>query len=145
MRFLFAENSTFGHRGKIIVALSVIWGAIGFTILQAPESLTLKDPLYLVGLLPAWIRAWVWVGAAAVAIGFSRNKHTSALDKYAFVALIVPVAIRFFSFLYSGTIHLVLEREFDAYRFMLAFIWGMIMLVVLLLSRWPEPGKETTK
>lgn len=119
-----------GFRGTSLAFLALVWFAVGARIANDPDP----DPTYmlLVEWLPVEVRVALWWVPALVAfiVAWLPTRH----GKFGFVALVIPAAIRAFSFTIASPWHPELRWD--------ALVWVGVVGYILTVSAWPEPARR---
>lgn len=126
--------SQLGFRGRALLMLGVVWCLIGLGVVGEPSTPGVWHHTW-----PDWVRIAMWVGCGATAVVFAwRPKGAS--DAIGWVALYLPPAVRAVSFLVAWSDYLLpLGGAGFARGWVSALIYGAMVAMVTLLSRWPEP------
>lgn len=114
------------RRAAMLCLFAVVWVTVGLRIIEQPRAVASHTlPLEY---LPTWLRAGIWFASAAcavVAAWWPRGR-----DKWGWVALTIPASMRAASFCGAAALGWMSWWSPAA--------WVAILLVILLLSSWPE-------
>lgn len=128
-----ARIPRYGYRGRALTLVGLVWILVGLTVLREPERVPLVSEW-----LPLWLRVALWTGAGLVAL--LTSWWPPGRDRWGFMALVVPAAIRALAYAWSWTLGLVSDGELgDSADWIGATGWVAIVGFVLLLAAWPEP------
>lgn len=130
----------FGYRGRALTFVGLIWLLIGIRV--ATDPIADPDHLLLVEQLPVWLRVCLWIAGGVTAIVTAW--WPTGADRFGFMALVVPAAIRTGSFAWSAFLGLVTRGEVGNARHWLdATAWAVVVgFIVLVLAPWPEPAER---
>ena len=121
-----------GWRGFALLAVALLWIAIGANVLLDPN----RNPHLFHTHLPVWLRLCFWWGAAAGAIIFA---WWPCKQSYGFGCLLVPLLQRFLSYLWA-----LVTAPQPAFLVQAA-IWGFCIIVVLLFAFGLKPTKRAVE
>lgn len=126
-----------GFRGRALTLFGAVWVLIGVLVAQDPV-LDLEHPI-LLELLPHSVRVALWISAGTAALITAWWPPGS--DRMGFIALVVPAGLRTGSYGWSAVMGAVTDQNIgDATDWPQAIAWGLVVALVLLIARWPEPG-----
>lgn len=118
--------------------LGVVWMFVGYQLVWHGEPEPGVNPVPL-ELLPISVRAGIWFASAAVA--FVTAIWPPGRDRFGFMALVIPGALRALSYWWALGAGLVTGNEIgDYHRWDDALVWTAEVLFVVMLASWPEPA-----
>ncbi|WGH20313.1 membrane protein [Arthrobacter phage MaGuCo] len=124
-----------GRRGAALVVLAVAFLATGAELLAnwpAPDV----EHFLLHTYLPVPVRAALWVLPGVAALVAATCKGTGR-DGFGFAALVVPLAIRAASYLWSAVAYLFGFNTWP-WAWTGALTWLFLLGLVLVIAGWPE-------
>jgi hypothetical protein len=132
-----ALERRFGYRGRALTLVGTVWVLVGIGVLLHPYQH--PDALLLHERLPLALRTILWLGAGVCALVTSW--WPPGADRFGFMALVVPAAIRAGSYAWSAFLGLLTHNHVgQATQWVDAVAWLAIVAFVQLLAAWPEPA-----
>jgi hypothetical protein len=125
-----------GRRGATLAILGVAFLIIGVKALLAPVE-PVEDRYLLYSLLPAGVRAVLWMLPAVLAI-VAAFKPTGR-DGFGFAALAGPPCVMIGSYVWSTVAHFVGVGEWS-FGWTSAITWLMVLTLLSVIAGWPEPA-----
>lgn len=150
MRFLLSNQKVvLGFRGKVILHFAVIWFLMGVALLMTPSSSS-KDlaialehnnghTMLFMLYVPTAIRAAIWFISAGLAVAYARTDPARPADRIAWGALVVPMAVEGFCYLWAFVFNVVFFGNVIFLYLVGVVLYGFFTSLVLALSSWPEP------
>jgi hypothetical protein len=86
--------------------------------------------------LPDPIRAALWIIPGVAAL-FAATHRGTGKDGYGFAALVVPVIVRFASYVWATVAFLVGAGTWP-HGWVYALIWAGLLSIILIIAGWPE-------
>ena len=96
-----------GRRGASLLLFAMVWFAVGLRLITEVD----EDPLHtnLTEILPLWLRVAIWWIPAVVALVTICWPSGGSRNKWGFVALVLPAALRAVSFLTTAVLGFLAE------------------------------------
>lgn len=127
----------FGYRGRALTLVGVVWVLVGVGVLLHP--IATPEALLLHERIPVAARVVLWMGAGVCAL--ITSWWPPGADRFGFMALVVPAAIRAGSYAWSAFLGMVTGNDVGrASQWVDALAWIAIVAFVQLLAAWPEPA-----
>lgn len=124
-----------GERGMDLLLLGFIWLLLGFAIAEGNE--THRAYVFVIEYLPIPLRVAIWWGAAAVA--FITAWWPAGKDRWGFVALVIPPALRATSHVVAVISGYLTDDKYGYHQdWIPALSWVTVTLFVWRLARHPE-------
>jgi hypothetical protein len=125
-----------GRRGAVLLILGIAWVLQGARVAVRPYS----PPEHLHEMLPGWLRVGMWVVAGGIAVYAAFRRHPGQ-DTPGFVALMVPLGIRAFSYVWGSFTWLFTEQG-SAVAALDATLWIVLVVLVVTIAGWAEPRPQ---
>lgn len=129
-----------GRRGGFLLLFGIAWVAIGLAIQPPPPSRTVLFPHELI---PWPARLVIWLAGAVPAIICSPMRKPGK-DRWGFILLCIPVAIRAVSY-FIGVIEGLFIPEYQSLvgiGFAGGVVYSVVLGAIMLVAGWPEPRPE---
>lgn len=124
-----------GRRGAALVVLGLAFVFTGVEMLvnqPQPDY----DRFLLHTYMPFPVRAALWIVPGVLAL-FAATRHGTGRDGFGFAALVVPLALRTASYVWSSVAYLAGVSTWP-FAWTGALTWVALLALVLIISGWPE-------
>ncbi|HEX6514801.1 MAG TPA: hypothetical protein VF049_04460 [Nocardioidaceae bacterium] len=133
-----APAQRFGYRGRALTLVGLVWILIGAAVILHPYE-HLAPRILLHEHIPVPVRVVLWVGAGVCALVTSW--WPPGADRFGFMALVIPAAIRAGSYGWTAFLGFVTHNQLGNHNAWIpAAAWAVIVAFVQLLAAWPEPA-----
>lgn len=123
-----------GRRGSFLLFLALLDLVYGFSLLLPTADARINPSfLFLANILPLELWGLLWLAVGLVCLVFAFRKQ----DSFGFAAAMFLKILWAMTFL-LGWIFVGLPRAYLS-----ATIWGAFVIIIWLISTWPEGGKRS--
>ena len=119
--------TTLHHRARSLILMGLVWIAVGTSVLVDPPGL--PGHAYVLEALPTGVRAAIWLVAGGSAVVAAQRRRWT---RWGFVALVIPAALRTFSYAWAGIVWILSGgTESAGAAWLEAGTWAVVTLFVI--------------